>query len=179
MNGRSGQSREQQQGQSQPLNSQVGFYLLPPDQPVGGGGGRANSRSSRDTSKKTNNPRGRGRRAASQNHLDAIAEASDESRPPSPSQHHHHHQKRGGGGPAWNSSPARLIRDNTAPNRGLVGGQVGPGMDLQGSQRLQMNCRHPQGRLCENLKYSLHQLKLRGQRETYKVILYEIIMTVL
>ena len=45
--------------------------------------------------------------------LDAIEEASDESRSHSPSGRHQ--------GPAWNSSPGRLVRDNMPQRGGLLG----------------------------------------------------------
>ena len=141
--------------QPQDLQSQVGFYLLPPDHQGGKSkkksrnkGGHSNHRSSR--------------RWASQNHLDAITEASDESRPGSPEHHR-------GQGPAWNSSPGRLVRDHTTMSqRGLFGDVPVPSVDIGSNPKL-MNCRHPQGRICENLRHGLQQMKYRGQRDAYKV----------
>ena len=52
---------------------QVGFYLLPPDQP-------GQHRSSKKKSQHSRRAGGQTRRWASQNQLDVITEASDESR---------------------------------------------------------------------------------------------------
>ena len=94
-------SRRQPQPQS--MQSGVGFYLMPPD----------DRRGSKKRSQKRGGPgppgppRGlpgldkgsMGRRYASHNQLDSIAEASDESGQPSP--------ERGGGDP-WSSSPGKF-----------------------------------------------------------------------
>ena len=94
-------SRRQPQPQS--MQSGVGFYLMPPD----------DRRGSKKRSQKRGGPgppgppRGlpgldkgsMGRRYASHNQLDSIAEASDESGQPSPD--------RGGGDP-WSSSPGKI-----------------------------------------------------------------------
>lgn len=165
MNGRSGPPQgQQQQGQGQnpqQLHSQVGFYLLPPDQ-----GGPSGSKSKKKVNRRTRNER----RWASQNQLDAIAEASDESRNSSPNRDIFDDVRRG---PAWNSSPARLIRDHTA-SRGLIGGQPIAGIDVP--PRGMSNCRHPQARMCDNLKYNLHQLKMRGQRDAYMSIVDAVVV---
>ena len=145
--------------QPQDLQSQVGFYLLPPDHQ----GGSKSKKKSR--SKGPHGGHHGSRRWASQNHLDAITEASDESRPNSPSDPHHQR----GQGPAWNSSPGRLVRDHTSMSqRGLFGDVQVPNVDMAATSKL-VNCRHPQGRICENLRHGLQQLKYRGQRDAYKV----------
>ena len=164
MNDRMGRPSRHHQShghQPQDLQSQVGFYLLPPDHQGG------------TKSKKKSRSKGHhgSRRWASQNHLDAITEASDESRPNSPGGvgDPHHHQR--GQGPAWNSSPGRLVRDHTSMSqRGLFGDVQVPSVDMAATSKL-LNCRHPQGRICENLRHGLQQLKYRGQRDAYKVSL--------
>lgn len=118
------------------------------------------------------------RRWASQNQLDVITEASDESRPPSPGGDNRRSRNQG---PAWNSSPGRLVRDNTSmPQRGLLGDVAVPGVDMmhhhsRGGGGLS-NCRHPQGRMCENLKYGLQQMKYRGQKEAYKAVVEALVI---
>ena len=139
----------------QDLQSQVGFYLLPPD----------HQGKSKKKSRSKGHGHGSSRRWASQNHLDAITEASDESRANSPGVEHR------GQGPAWNSSPGRLVRDHTSMSqRGLFGDVPVPSVDMAGNSKV-VNCRHPQGRICENLRHGLQQLKYRGQRDAYKVSL--------
>ena len=141
----------------QDLQSQVGFYLLPPD----------HQGKSKKKSRSKGHGHGSSRRWASQNHLDAITEASDESRPNSPGVEHR------GQGPAWNSSPGRLVRDHTSMSqRGLFGDVPVPSVDMAGNSKV-VNCRHPQGRICENLRHGLQQLKYRGQRDAYKVSLVQ------
>ena len=39
-----------------------------------------------------------------------------------------------------------------------------------------MGCRHPQGKICENLKYNLQQYKYRGQKELYKALVEGVIV---
>ena len=36
--------------------------------------------------------------------------------------------------------------------------------------RIPPNCRHSQGRICENLKFGLQQMKYRGQKDAYKAV---------
>jgi hypothetical protein len=89
----------------------------------------------------------------------------------------------------WSSSPGRLVRDNTAmPQRGggLLGDVPVPGVDLMhgghhdgghhhGRGRVS-NCRHAQGRICENLKYGLQQMKYRGHKEAYKAVVEALVV---
>ena len=49
-------------------------------------------------------------------------------------------------------------------------------MDLMGGPSNTRACRHPQGRICENLKYGLHQMKIRGQREAYLAVVDSVIV---
>jgi hypothetical protein len=80
MNGRSGRP-SRPPGGAHDLQSQVGFYLLPPDQ-----ANQGHSHHSKSKKKSRNQSKGQNqRRWASQNQLDVITEASDESRPHSPS----------------------------------------------------------------------------------------------
>ncbi len=49
-------------------------------------------------------------------------------------------------------------------------------MDLMGGPSNPRACRHPQGRICDNLKYGLHQMKIRGQREAYLAVIEAVIV---
>ncbi|XP_071744301.1 uncharacterized protein [Lepeophtheirus salmonis] len=96
--------------------------------------------------------------------------------------------------PTWHTSPTRLIRDHSNPRvkRGLMDTRNDNGGDLM-DPRLQQQyrrsrrrvidereerednedpeyCRHPQSRICDNLKYNLQQLKLRSQKDTYLAV---------
>ncbi len=142
MNGRAGFHGSSSYPNLQPLSNQVGFYLLPPDQQD-----KASKVKSMfvwwgedlniylQAKKKSHHRRGRhaDRRWASQSQLDAIAEASDESGDLSKA-HRNRNSYNSNFGNAnskynpWNSSPGRLIRDNTANNpapRGGGGGLIG------------------------------------------------------
>ena len=43
-------------------------------------------------------------------------------------------------------------------------------MGMSPGSRMPPNCRHSQGRICENLKFGLQQMKYRGQKDAYKAV---------
>lgn len=62
------------------------------------------------------------------------------------------------------------------PQRGLLGDVAVPGVDMMHHHSTRVNCRHPQGRMCENLKYGLQQMKYRGQKEAYKAVVEALVI---
>ena len=46
-----------------------------------------------------------------------------------------------------------------------------PGVDIDPIRGHRGTCRHPQGRICDNLKYGLQQMKYRGQKDAYKAVI--------
>ena len=175
----SGLRPRRRMNQPQQLHSQVGFYLLP----------TANSKEQpiKRKSKRSRHSRNRGGgRWGSTNHLDAILEASDESAnsTPGPS----------GSSPGLGarsssyddlkrySSPGRLVRDNTAQpglmmhqqdrrgGGGLRNAPGGGGGNAGGDRDYFETCFHPQARICTNIKYNLHQMRVRSQKDAYMAV---------
>ena len=60
----------------------------------------------------------------------------------------------------------------------VLGGDHVPGVDVSDGGRggKRYNCRHPHGRICDNIKYGLQQMKYRGQKEAYKAIVEAIVV---
>ncbi|XP_059087154.1 uncharacterized protein LOC131883658 isoform X2 [Tigriopus californicus] len=163
------------------LPSQVGFYLLPPEQ----------------KSKRRKHPRPLvPRHWKSQSHLDVITEASEESRNSTPNTSSTLTQL---------LSPT-LLRKNTAlpglmfdrptrhPSlddlrgygRNMSYDRESPGQRLDGLKLPPIannnlpydhtKCLHPQSRICENLRYNLHQLRIRNFEDTYQTIIDAVVI---
>ncbi len=183
------------------LPSQVGFYLLPPE---------ANNSKSRGKRNPNSNPIKEQRHWKSQNNLDVIAEASDESRASTP--------KFVAAALKAVNSP-RLLRKNTAlpglmfdrptrhpslddlrgygrkkpqhNNNSRAGLGSGPAYDhhqfhtklpplrqvkAYDSMVNEDKCFHPQSKICENLKHSLHMLKVRGHNDVFESLVGAVVV---